>query len=148
MSETKRRLYFSLVAIAIAIWAFSALQGSDKTVTSSQEPIPANQKTVSTQTVAPIDFTFVEDKPWGSDPFYKRISKVSPSMRTQTSQVRANTYKLKAIIYNETSPAAFLNGRMVRVGDTVDGANVIRISKRAVTLKENGREITVTVKRG
>ncbi len=148
MSESKRRIYMSIVAFSIAIWAFNNFQGRGKVVAESlQKPLMEKQLKVA-QKAIPLDFTFVKEKPWGADPFYRRIANVSPTSTSRTELTMENTYELKAIIFNSTSPSAFLNGRVVKTGDFVDGAKIIKISKRAVTLEVDGREVMVTVKRG
>ncbi len=144
MSETKQRIYMILVAAAIAFWGYNAINRKDDRTDKTPQPVVAAAPSVPKARATTPDVSSVMNKPWATDPFYQRRKRQS---RTQ-QRALANTYKLKAIIYNETSPSAFLNGRVVRKGDTINGAKVIRISKRAVTVEENGREITITVDRG
>jgi type II secretory pathway component PulC len=155
MSETKKRIYMSLVVIAIGFWAYNNFLGKDAKSEPEPQPTLAIQQHVATPTAvssAPLpaparpapELGSVRKKPWAADPFYRR----SARSKAASTEAPASSFNLKAIIYNKTAPSAFLNNRVVRLGDIVDGAKVIRISKNAVILKDNGREITVTVKRG
>jgi MSHA biogenesis protein MshK len=51
-------------------------------------------------------------------------------------------------MYKAGSPSAFINGQAVQIGDTVDGAKVIAITRRAVKLERNGKRFTLEISRG
>lgn len=67
---------------------------------------------------------------WGRDPF------ALPSKQEQM----AGTLSLTAILYHQSSAVAVLNGQVVRVGDEVDGRQVVAIGRDHVILRE-GRAI-------
>ncbi len=144
MSDTKQRIYMILAAAAIAFWGYNAVKRQSAESDTAPQQVVTTPLAVSTAPVATPEVGLVRSKPWAKDPFYNR------KKRRQVNQppTLANFYELKAIIYNETAPSAFLNGRIVRLGDTVNGAKVTKISKRAVTVEDNGREIIITVNRG
>lgn len=50
-------------------------------------------------------------------------------------------FELNGIMYIEGDPRAIVNNSMVEVGDTVSGARVARIERRAVFLDKSGEEI-------
>jgi hypothetical protein len=43
------------------------------------------------------------------------------------------------------APIAYISGRMVRVGDTIDGFSVLRIEDKAVTLEKRGFSVQLTM---
>lgn len=55
-------------------------------------------------------------------------------------------FKLNGIFYSSTDPTAIVNGKSVRVGDTVSGATVISISRGDVTLEIDGQRKTVALR--
>jgi hypothetical protein len=50
---------------------------------------------------------------------------------------------LQAVMVHGTSRQAIINGRGVQVGDSVDGAEVIRIEQRTVVVRWRDEEITL-----
>jgi hypothetical protein len=44
----------------------------------------------------------------------------------------------------EGHPVAIVNGQLVRVGDLVDGARVVRIDPERVELEQAGRRLVLT----
>jgi hypothetical protein len=63
---------------------------------------------------------------WGRDPF-----------ATPTKQeAMAGTLSLTAILYHQSSSVAVLNGQVVRVGDEVDGRQVVSIDRDHVMVRE------------
>jgi len=51
--------------------------------------------------------------------------------------------KLSGILRGLDGSTAIINGRFLKVGDQIDGAKVVKISKYTVTLELAGREVTV-----
>jgi hypothetical protein len=144
MSETKQRLYMILVAAAIAFWGYNAVKRQSGKTDDAPQPVVTSAPNVQTAPVTTPEIGSVRKKPWAKDPFYNRRKR----RRINQTQSLAKAFELKAIIYNKTAPSAFLNGRIVRLGDTINGARITKISKRAVTVDDNGREIIITVNRG
>jgi hypothetical protein len=62
---------------------------------------------------------------------------VQPAPQPQPSQSFPNL-KLKGIIYNETSPQVLINGSTLSLGDEIEGARIIKIERKRVTVKWNG----------
>jgi len=52
-------------------------------------------------------------------------------------------YRLSAIIHGPDGATAIVNGKFLRVGQSVDGAEVIRIGQYAVVLEADGERITL-----
>jgi hypothetical protein len=53
------------------------------------------------------------------------------------------TYTLQAVTEQDGQPVAIVNGQLVRVGDVVEGAHVLRIDAEAVQLEKDGRRIVI-----
>ena len=54
------------------------------------------------------------------------------------------TFMLQAVTEQDGHPVAIVNGQLVRVGDTIEGAEVVRIDAQAVELTKDGRRIVVS----
>jgi hypothetical protein len=52
-------------------------------------------------------------------------------------------YALHAVAQRDGEPVAIVNGQLVRVGDVVEGARVVRIDAEAVELEKAGRRIVI-----
>ena len=57
------------------------------------------------------------------------------------------TYKLQSIVYLPKNPSAVINGRVVFVKDTVEGARVVAIGPNSATLVTDAGETNVLVMR-
>lgn len=172
MSEKNRRIALVIILILTVIWAGynypfgskrnrpQALADSSQTALTqtpqAQTPTRTrlNETTGATRAAgapAPIldslwgvpeeELALREAKPWPRDPFYKR-HKTKKFRKKQSKR----SYKLKAIIYSADSPSAYLNGRVVRQGDNVSGATVIKISRNSVTLRIGQEYQTIKLK--
>jgi hypothetical protein len=53
------------------------------------------------------------------------------------------TYKLSGVLTGNAAGTAIVNDRFVTVGDVIDGAEVVRITKHAVVLRRKGKTFTV-----
>ncbi len=67
--------------------------------------------------------------PWGRDPFAPLVG----GDFTGLADLR-----LTAIIYSEKRPSAIINGKIVYIGDSIDGQKVIDITKQYVILHGRG----------
>lgn len=59
------------------------------------------------------------------------------------AEVSLSKLKLSGIIMDRNSPKAIINDAIVRVGDMVGGAKVVRITKQSVILMCDGRELAL-----
>lgn len=114
----------------------------------SVETEPVTQPMLSKEVVASI-----EAQPWGRDPFSTSSSRHNAGTAQQTAakqstEPRSASWSLTGIIDNGATPFAFINGKMVKVGDLVDQARVIKIERQKVTLSHNGNEILLRVNKG
>jgi hypothetical protein len=54
-----------------------------------------------------------------------------------------NLFKVQGITFRGNASSAILNGKSVKVGDTIDGAAVTAIEQNSVKLKYQGAEHTL-----
>lgn len=53
---------------------------------------------------------------------------------------------LNGIFYNPNNPAASVNGRILRVGDSISGAEIVRIEQKSVVVRHAGEERVFALK--
>lgn len=154
MSEKNRRILLVIILIMTVVWAgynypFGS-NGKRSEAAAVQAPLTP-ERTPAPGAAAPALDTLPEiseaqlaerdAQPWPRDPFYKRPARSAK----QAKQVK-RSYKLKAIIYNDTAPSAYLNGRIVRQGDRIGGATVTKITPNSVTLRIGQEYQKITLK--
>lgn len=147
MSESTRKKIIAGILVVVVIWGYQNLKPpSDKpaprkdTAAEVQKPAPKVAQAAAPKLVN------VEQKvkePWGSDPFRVVKSRKSPGQKES-----ALKWVLSGILYNSSSPTAIINKKPVKQGDLINGARVVRIDKKTVTLEYNGNRMTVTVTKG
>jgi hypothetical protein len=83
------------------------------------------------------------DQPWGKrDPFATEAKRLSPGPKG-SDQFAA--YKLTGIVCTTQGCKAVINDRVGRVGDQVDGARIVKITKAGVELEKNGESRFIPV---
>ena len=142
MNENLRRKIVYACLILAVVWGVYNIDFKKDTA-----PIEQTQTSRSeinrTQDTESLSTSAIEEKKlldWGQDPF-----------RTKTTIRRtkpAGQWVLSGILYNKTSPLAYINAQPVRVGDTVDRAKVIEIEKDFVTLEYGGNKQKIFVLEG
>lgn len=65
-----------------------------------------------------------------------------------TLDVAPVRFQVNAIINSDKRRLAIVNGRRVGVGDEIDGATVLSISKNEIVLQVDDQETTLTLNRG
>ena len=152
MTESTRKKVISGVLVVAVIWGYANLKpDSDGKKPPRQDTAAAVQPQATTvpkpaAAQAP-KLVRIEEKAkesWGEDPF--RVErKHTPTSRTPNKVLK---WTLSGILYNSHSPIAIINRQQVRSGGSVDGARVIKIDRKAVTLEHNGKQMTITVTKG
>jgi hypothetical protein len=83
------------------------------------------------------------DQPWGKrDPFATEAKRLSQGPKG-ADQFAA--YKLTGIVCTTQGCKAVINDRVGRVGDQVDGARIVKITKAGVELEKNGESRFIPV---
>jgi hypothetical protein len=145
MSERVRKalVYASLpLALLWAFYSFSERRHQAKDSPSTHTVQPAGVVTAAAAT--PIDFEAFRKKSWGSDPFRSYLT-VGDSSRPASPRT---PWRLNGIVYSETQPMAFINGRAVSIGDTIKTAVVVAIDRKTVTLDLQGKRLVLEVNKG
>ena len=68
---------------------------------------------------------------------------VKPQPDKATPPPPAPEFKLTGVLLGPGGGTAIINGRFMKVGDTIEGARVVKITKHAVTLELGARRITL-----
>ncbi len=159
MTEAKRKkMMYGILVVAVIWGAWNLAQPRRASRTVETQPvaqeIAVQEVTVEAQPT--IDMAAKRSEPWGRDPFTGKLAKSSPPRESngspsRTSEVGTKSSKgwsLTGIIDNGTTPFAFINGKMVKVGDLIDQARVVSIEKQKVTLSLNGSQFALKVNKG
>ena len=83
------------------------------------------------------------------DPFRKaffeknRPDVVQPLLKIPNMD-NTSTYWLAGTLWNATKPRAIINGQIVKVGDKIGNAEVLKITKEGVLMKEFNREFVLS----
>ncbi len=142
--DPKKRKYIIYTLFALAVIYGLANLGSKDPVTDSRSqpaPVAADHAAIRPPSNQ-IDLARYNSLPWGKDPFVHGTS-AAGSVNIPTEPI----WKLGGILYDEINPAAIINSRIVRVGQSIDGARVLRIDKNMVTLEKNGAEFSITLEK-
>ena len=147
--QLRKKLIFVALGLAIVWAAFNV--GSKKSVapTNSQAttilPLsPVTAGSASAKVAPTIDTLALIAADWGDDPFHGTMTRSSRNYRSTP----VLSWKLTGIMYSHNQPLAYINHKMVKIGDLVDNARVVTIDRDTVTLEHNNRTITLTVSRG
>lgn len=79
------------------------------------------------------------------DPFLELIKKESPVETTEEGlpEDLSAQFSIQGIIWGSSIPQAIINSKVVKVGDTIDGARIIEISKTGIVVFYNNRRYTL-----
>lgn len=142
MSERlRKRIVYAALVLAIA-WGAYNLSERDATMTTAAPDAtvaPVARGTVTQASVPAEEISRLQSAGWGGDPF---------GVTQQVPRQVGQSWILRGIVYSTQSPMAYVNGRRVGIGDTVDQATVVAISRSAVTLRFQGREFDIQVQKG
>jgi len=149
MSESlRKKIVFASLPLAViwAIFNYPSKPPSPPAPTAAETPPPL----VATPTPVKsppesINIAQARREPWGPDPF--RTYTYRSATRGSAGAISPG-WTLAGIIYSRNKPMAFVNSRMVAVGDRIGSATVVAIDKESVTLEHQGRRIRLTLNRG
>jgi hypothetical protein len=137
MNERRRIILLGILVIVAAYWAYFTInrraeqREKQAQLMSETAPPPAQAATIQDPDSSAIaELTIL---PWGKDPFYHNYS--PPKKKSVQRDVHL---RLLGILHNDQSPQALINGRIVSVGERIEGYTVIRITKKYVELTGAG----------
>ncbi|MCH9031914.1 MAG: hypothetical protein IIB00_06605 [candidate division Zixibacteria bacterium] len=144
MSDKTRKIVLLGILALTTIWGYNnfsnpapATEGTPAKSTSATQALTIDASARLPESIVKT----LSDKPWGDDPFYDRTTR-----RTQTATPLEP--KLQAIFYNDVSSSAYIDGRLVRVGDKIGDSEVSEIGPDSVKLERDGKTITLIIKTG
>ncbi len=71
------------------------------------------------------------------------IRETMHDLQKKLKKMRNNNMELNGIVYDKERPRAIINDTIVKVGDTIEGAKVVRIEKSAVVLSLRDKVINL-----
>jgi len=74
------------------------------------------------------------------------LSSVSPQLAKGGATFAPSKLKLSGIMLSENEPVAIINNKIVRKGDTIDGATVVSIDEQQARLAYLGEEFVLSIK--
>ena len=148
MNEKTRKFIVYMTLPAALIWAAFNYPVRKSTPTSVAANTQENPPAVAALAPARPDTRLINiesetAEDWGHDPFRTYLTSGE-----KAPQQKNLAWILKGIVYSPDQPLAFINNQSVRVGDVIDDATVISITRKAVVVSHKGKEITLTVNKG
>jgi type II secretory pathway component PulC len=146
MNAKKRQTIVYICAGLVMIWALSNIMGkSSKKQKPTEQPLSTvKQITAVEKSVEAIDIAKYDKLSWGRDPFYRFTAKKTGQVDQPEAVVG---WELGGILWSENNPSAVINKKIVRHGDIVNGARVVKISKDIVILEKDNTEFTLNIKK-
>lgn len=146
MNEKLRKAILLASLGAVILWA-SFNMGKDAVDQSGRYDLATIQSLTpalssnSIQLGVVIDTNRLAQAAWGPDP-------LRPMKRFKGRIAPVLSWKLTGIMFNTAQPMAYINQKVVKIGDMIDKARVIKIEKHTVILKYSNELITLTVSKG
>jgi hypothetical protein len=143
--DTKKRqkIVYAVAAIAVIWGAYNILGGSDKKAKQKPEPLNTIEEVAAVKKSAEsFDVDEYTKLTWGPDPFYRSVNKKSDPVDKPKP---TPGWILGGILWNDKNPSAVINKKIVRHGDIVNGAKVVKIYKNLVALQKDSTEFTLTI---
>jgi hypothetical protein len=142
-TQLRQKIVFAAFIVTL-VWGIYNNPFQKKSVEFTPDPSTDTetiQLIAKTSAAKPLPVEQTASKPWGHDPF-------RPILKQGTTATAQKTLRLSGIIFQGSDPIAIVNGRSVRVGDEIGNAKVIEITKKSITLDENGARKILTVGKG
>lgn len=146
--QTRQRILFVILPLAM-VWGAYNLFWNDNDTKSVAPPNAVIQPTAEVTKTDPTpgkpDLERVKAAEWGADPFRTLIKWAGKPADKPKEELKLI---LSGIVFNERSPMAVINKKTVRPGDMIDGARILSIDRRSVTMERNGRRFQLKVSKG
>ena len=68
------------------------------------------------------------------------MRKVKPAEKTS---LPLPTLNIEGIVWNTNMPQAIVNGKVVRIGDTIEGVRIVKIEKQGITIDYSGEFVLI-----
>lgn len=133
--DTRKLVIYSLFVAAAICGLFSLRNRPDKPIAAVPISPAESEAAPAVHPSKQIDIEKYSSMGWGRDPFVCNSNEV---VDTTTASASVPTWILGGILYDDLNPAAIINGRVVRAGESIKGALILKIEKNKVTLENNG----------
>nr|MBN2277694.1 hypothetical protein [candidate division Zixibacteria bacterium] len=144
-ADKRKKIIYAVFVVAVAwgIYNFTGKNSRDL----KQEPVSPPVRAEIARSTPParaIDIEKYESLPWGQDPF------LQPGDVDRPDEVAAESprWVLGGILYSRDNPSAVINNRIVRTGDSVNGAIIVDIMEKSVALDKDGLQFKLTLSKG
>lgn len=156
----REQIYLGVFALALlwGIWNFRASLGfgpsttpAAATQTGAPPPAatataPAAGTTASPAVVRKAGSSGAYSAPdWGSDPMHRRWRSTNTVAAAPARRKTGSPLRLTAVVVREDARYAIINGRVMRVGDQIEGRRVQSIEPSGVILDEKGIEVRLSL---
>jgi len=144
--KVRQGIIYVLFAAAI-VWGVYNIMPEKENASSTETTEDNMRVQINEQAVIPqatplaIDTSEYEALPWGPDPFFR--SRVA--VRSERSYETPLAWELGGILYSNEKPSAVINKKIVREGDQINGARVVKINQESVILESNGSRFKIKV---
>lgn len=71
------------------------------------------------------------------------VGEMLQTLKRKLNKIRNSNLELQGIINDKAYPRAIINDKVVKVGDTVEGAKVMKIEEKSVAMSLRDKEITL-----
>ncbi len=86
----------------------------------------------------------VEYEENGADPFNRQSETTPPSSSSTKPSDAAQMnvpFTIQGLVWNAKNPQVIINGKVLKVGDTLGNAEVLAITREGVKIRQEGREV-------
>ena len=147
----RTQILLGVTILAAVILVFDQMSGRTAPRSAGRAPdapavasVPAAPAAVPTATAAPrLAPPPPPDQPWGKRDPFEIGAKWAPSGPKGTDRFAG--YRITGIVCAPQGCKAVVNERVVRPGDDVDGARVVRITKSGIDLEKGGESRFIPV---
>lgn len=141
-TKTRKNIVYILFVLTVIYGLYNLKNSFDK---KSAEIAPPSQEQTTPLSVIPantIDIEKYSTLAWGNDPFYRAKKGKKPVVTYEEQK----EWILNGILYDQKAPTAVINKKIVNIGDKINGAKIIDITKTKVVLtKENSDTFTLQI---
>ncbi len=138
--RTRKLIIYSLFVAAAAYGLLNLRGRPDKPISGPATGPSESRPSQVIQSSKLIDIEKYSAMTWGRDPFVRDHVEIVDS-----AKAAAPTWTLGGILYDDLSPAAIINGRVMRTGESIEGAKILKIDRNKVTLENSGGRFSLNL---
>jgi hypothetical protein len=136
--KNRKKIVYSVFVLAV-VWALFNLPFGKKTESDFSGIAEQSEMITSLNTISDNQDKLDLNQDWGADPFAIK--------KTTGKQVVRNTvnFKLTAISESNGTYWALINGKILSVGDNIDGWKLVEVSQTRAILSKNKETIRLKI---